>query len=64
MPSPLKNHQALQDDGMSVLRDAEESYGPVSWVENEPIGAENVLPLDVFLKFKGLGWSDPGGDFR
>jgi hypothetical protein len=32
---------------MSVLRDAEESYGPVSGVENELMGAESVLFLDV-----------------
>jgi putative transposase len=29
----------LEDDGMSVLREAEESYGPVFGVENEPIRA-------------------------
>lgn len=37
----------FEGDGMSVLREAEESYGLVFGGENEPIRAENVLFLDV-----------------
>ena len=37
----------LEGEGVSVLREAEGGYGAVFGGENEPIGAENALLLDV-----------------